>query len=40
MRNSISIQALKDEKPDLVTVSKSYREPTCFDTRVNIGAGK
>jgi L-ascorbate metabolism protein UlaG (beta-lactamase superfamily) len=28
-------QALKDENPKIVTVSTGYREPTCFDTRVN-----
>src|SRR6185503_1889985 len=27
-------QALKDENPRLVTVSKGYREPVCFDVRV------
>jgi hypothetical protein len=25
-------QALKDENPKIVTISKSYREPSCFDT--------
>lgn len=30
-------QALRDRKPDLVTISKTYREPTCFDTRPRIG---
>ncbi len=29
-------QALKDVNPKLVTVSREYREPVCFDTRVNI----
>jgi hypothetical protein len=29
-------QALKDENPDLVTVSRGYREPTCFNTEFNI----
>ena len=29
-------QALKDEKPQLVTVSKNYREPVCFNTEYNI----
>jgi L-ascorbate metabolism protein UlaG (beta-lactamase superfamily) len=29
-------QAVKDENPDIVTVSKSYREPTCFNTDHNI----
>ena len=26
-------QALKDENPRLVTVSKTYREPVCIDAR-------
>ena len=25
-------QALKDENPDIVTLSRGYREPSCFDT--------
>jgi L-ascorbate metabolism protein UlaG (beta-lactamase superfamily) len=29
-------QALKNENPDIVTVSRSYREPICFDTQNNI----
>jgi L-ascorbate metabolism protein UlaG (beta-lactamase superfamily) len=29
-------QALKDEDPDLVTVSREYREPVCFNTELNI----
>jgi L-ascorbate metabolism protein UlaG (beta-lactamase superfamily) len=29
-------QALKDDHPAIVTVSRSYREPICFDTRLNI----
>ena len=29
-------QALKDENPNVVTVSKQYREPVCFDTQFNI----
>jgi len=29
-------QALKDDNPALVTVSRSYREPVCFDTENNI----
>jgi L-ascorbate metabolism protein UlaG (beta-lactamase superfamily) len=29
-------QALKDDNPDLVTVSRSFREPVCFNTEVNI----
>jgi L-ascorbate metabolism protein UlaG (beta-lactamase superfamily) len=31
-------QALKDDNPSIVTVSRSYREPVCFDTRNNIQA--
>ena len=26
------LQTLKDENPKIVTISKGYREPTCFDT--------
>ncbi len=33
-------QALKDEDPNLVTVSKGYREPTCFNTEINIGKAR
>ena len=35
-------QALKDENPSLITISKQYREPMCFDTEKNIqrGAGR
>jgi hypothetical protein len=29
-------QALKDENANLVTVSRGYREPTCFNTEFNI----
>ena len=29
-------QALKDENPSLVTISKQYREPICLDTENNI----
>lgn len=29
-------QALKDENPQLITVSKNYREPVCFHTEYNI----
>jgi hypothetical protein len=29
-------QAIKDENPDIITISKSYREPVCFDTSNNI----
>jgi beta-lactamase family protein len=32
-------QALKDSLPSLVTVSKGYREPTCFNTEINIQHG-
>jgi L-ascorbate metabolism protein UlaG (beta-lactamase superfamily) len=28
--------AMKSEKPDLVTVSKGYREPVCFNTEDNV----
>jgi L-ascorbate metabolism protein UlaG (beta-lactamase superfamily) len=33
-------QALKDENPNLVTVSRGYREPTCFNTEFNIQRGR
>lgn len=29
-------QAMKDENPKLITVSKGYREPVCFDTAYNL----
>jgi L-ascorbate metabolism protein UlaG (beta-lactamase superfamily) len=29
-------QALKDENQDLVTVSRGYREPVCFNTEFNL----
>ena len=29
-------QALKDENPDLITVSRGYREPVCFNTDFNV----
>ena len=32
-------QALKDADPDIVTVSREYREPVCFDTEINIANG-
>jgi L-ascorbate metabolism protein UlaG (beta-lactamase superfamily) len=32
-------QAMKDENPDIVTVSKQYREPVCFNTEINIQRG-
>jgi hypothetical protein len=28
-------QAIKDARPDIVTVSRGYREPVCFDTDIN-----
>ena len=31
-------QALKDDNPAMITVSRGYREPICFDTRNNIQA--
>lgn len=33
-------QALKNADPKLVTVSREYREPTCFDTEINIARGR
>jgi hypothetical protein len=33
-------QALRDNDPNLVTVSRGYREPTCFDTEINIENGR
>jgi L-ascorbate metabolism protein UlaG (beta-lactamase superfamily) len=32
-------QAMKDENPDIITVSKQYREPVCFNTEMNIQRG-
>jgi L-ascorbate metabolism protein UlaG (beta-lactamase superfamily) len=32
-------QALKDRDPGLVTVSRGYREPVCFNTEINIESG-
>jgi L-ascorbate metabolism protein UlaG (beta-lactamase superfamily) len=32
-------QAMKDENPAIVTVSKQYREPVCFNTEINIQRG-
>lgn len=32
-------QALKDENPNIITVSRGYREPNCFDTEHNIARG-
>jgi len=33
-------QAVKDENPRIVTVSKGYREPVCFNTEHNISRGR
>jgi hypothetical protein len=33
-------QALKDANPDLVTISRGYREPVCFNTEFNISRGR
>ncbi len=33
-------QALKDANPNLVTVSRSYREPVCFNTEINMMSQK
>jgi len=33
-------QALKDENPNLITVSRGYREPTCFNTEFNISRAR
>ena len=33
-------QALKDANQNLVTVSRGYREPTCFNTEINISKGR
>jgi len=33
-------QALKEEDPKLITISKQYREPVCFDTDNNVQRGK
>ena len=30
---------MKNAHPDIVTVSKEFREPTCFDTRATIAKG-
>jgi L-ascorbate metabolism protein UlaG (beta-lactamase superfamily) len=29
-------QALKDDNPDLITISRGFREPVCFNTEVNL----
>jgi hypothetical protein len=31
---------VKDDNPRIVTVSKGYREPTCFNTEHNISRGR
>jgi L-ascorbate metabolism protein UlaG (beta-lactamase superfamily) len=33
-------QTLKEALPNLVTVSREYREPVCFDSEVNIARGR
>jgi hypothetical protein len=33
-------QVLKDTDPQLVTVSREYREPVCFNTEINIANGR
>jgi L-ascorbate metabolism protein UlaG (beta-lactamase superfamily) len=33
-------QVLKDNDPNLVTVSRGYRQPTCFDTEINLAHGR
>ena len=33
-------QALKEEDPKLITISKQYREPICFDTESSVQHGK
>ena len=33
-------QALKDANPTLITVSRGYREPTCFNTEFNISRNR
>ena len=30
-------QAIKDDDPTIITISKGYREPTCFNTEENVG---
>jgi L-ascorbate metabolism protein UlaG (beta-lactamase superfamily) len=32
-------QNIKNKYPDTVTISKEFREPTCFDTRFNVQSG-
>ena len=33
-------EALKNDNPSLVTVSREYRTPVCFDTEFNIQRGR
>jgi len=33
-------QVLKDENPDLITVSRGYREPVCFNTDFNVSRSR
>src|SRR5215831_16918611 len=33
-------QAMKDENPALITVSRGYREPTCFNTEFNLSRAR
>ena len=33
-------QALKDDNPRIVTVSRGYREPICFHTDINISKSR
>jgi hypothetical protein len=32
-------EALKNDNPDIVTISKNYREPFCFNTEFNVKRG-
>jgi len=38
-RHRTDIRALKDDNANLVTVSRGYREPVCFNTEVNLARG-
>jgi hypothetical protein len=33
-------EALKNDNPNLVTVSKAYRTPVCFNTEFNVQHGR
>jgi len=33
-------QVLKDENPELITVSRGYREPVCFNTDFNVSKSR